>query len=217
MQLTPTIKLDCPHCGIRNAAFTLKGQHNYAGNPIALQRSLTGSTTNILNQNCATALLICPSCNEAVVASARNGTITDLYPEIESENPDHLPSDVERYFEQGVDCLRKNYDAAGMMFRKSLEVGLGKKFPESKGRLVERIKALSKNGSLTQDLATWADHIRLEGNDAAHDEFTKSQAEELHEFTKLVLTYLFTLPEIAKRADAVRQAKKADAQAAPKT
>lgn len=200
MQLSQVLKLDCPHCGIRQAAFTIGGQYDYAGKLNSMTRT---------RPNCSTVLYICPGCSEAVVASARNGTITDLYPEVESETPAHLPNEVERYFEQGVDCLRGNYDAAGMMFRKSLEVGLGIKFPDTKGTLANRIKALSANGALTQDLETWANHIRLEGNEAAHDLFTKAQAEELHSFTDLVLTYLFTLPEIAKKADATRQAKKA--------
>lgn len=199
MHLTQVIKLDCPHCDIRKAAFTLKGQHNYSGEQ---------NPTTKARPNCSTVLYICPDCNEGIVASAVNGEIWNLYPNSEINIPEDLPPAVARYFEQGVDCLRGNYDAAGMMFRKSLEVGLGVKFPDSKGGLAERIKGLAKNASLTQDLAEWADHIRLEGNDAAHDQFTKAQAEELHSFTNLVLTYLFTLPEIAKKADAARQAKK---------
>ena len=209
MQLTQTIKLDCPHCGIREAAFTQAGQYNYSGVSIGIPGYQTPHST---------VLFICPNstCRQGVVAAAKNGVIDKFYPERQSDIPDHLPERVKSYFRQGINSLDGSFDAAGTMFRKSLEAGLKDKSPETKGNLVQRIKKLAESGSLTQDLADWADHIRNEGNDAAHDEFTKYQAEELHEFTKLVLTYLFTLPAIAERAGAARQDKKAQAKALPK-
>lgn len=204
MQRTPVIRFNCPHCDIRQAAFTVKGQYDYSeeGDRVAY--------------NGTTALYICPNCNEGIVVTARNGQMHKIYPQPKTHALDGLPPEVERYFKQGVDCLSGNYDAAGMMFRKSLEVGLGNKFPDTKGLLVHRIRELSASGALTQDLAAWADHIRLEGNDAAHDQFTKGQAEELLEFTRLVLNYLFVLPKIAQKADAARQEKKAAAKAETK-
>jgi Domain of unknown function (DUF4145) len=59
-----------------------------------------------------------------------------------------------------------------------------------------RIDALAKAGRLTNDLQKWAHHVRLEGNDAAHDEdpFTGPEAEELLDFTELFLTYVYSLP-----------------------
>ena len=49
----------------------------------------------------------------------------------------------------------------------------------------------------------WAHQIRLDGNDATHEEdkvFTKEDAEQIREFTELFLIYAFTLPERVKRA-----------------
>ena len=202
MQLSQTIQLDCPHCGIRKAAFILRGSYTFPG------RASVVGTIGILQHTYGTYFYTCPKCQEGVCASAKDNEISDIYPKAEKAIPDHLPERVESYFRQGIDSLGESVDAAGMMFRKSLETALKNKFPETKGTLAQRIKQLAENASLTQDLADWADHIRIEGNDAAHDEFTESQAREMHKFTELVLTYLFTLPKIAKRANEERQARK---------
>jgi Domain of unknown function (DUF4145) len=62
--------------------------------------------------------------------------------------------------------------------------------------LAPRIDALATAGKLTEDLRAWAHQIRLDGNNAVHDEkpFTKEEAEELLDFTELFLTYVYTLP-----------------------
>jgi hypothetical protein len=48
----------------------------------------------------------------------------------------------------------------------------------------------------------WAQHIRLDANDAAHEseEFSESDAKKLQVFAEMFLTYAFTLPEMLKRA-----------------
>ena len=48
----------------------------------------------------------------------------------------------------------------------------------------------------------WAHHIRLDANDAAHelDEYSETDARQLHIFAQMFLTYAFTLPEMLKRA-----------------
>ena len=71
------------------------------------------------------------------------------------------------------------------MFRKSLDVGLRYLAPDAKGNLIKRIKYCAENGFLTPALAEWSHHIRIEGNDAAHDgdPFTVEEAEELYKET----------------------------------
>ena len=46
----------------------------------------------------------------------------------------------------------------------------------------------------------WAQHIRLGGNNAVHEpeEFSDTDARQLHIFAELFLTYAFTLPEMLK-------------------
>ena len=92
--------------------------------------------------------------------------------------------------------MKPGRNAAGAMLRKSIDVGLKHVAPEAKGKLVARINKAADLGKITPELAEWAHHVRLEGNDAVHDEdpFTREQAEHLFKFTELLLMYLFTLP-----------------------
>ena len=64
------------------------------------------------------------------------------------------------------------------------------------GRPAARIDALHAAGKLTDALAAWAHLVRLDGNDATHEEKELSEAEieQLRQFSKLFLTYSFTLP-----------------------
>ena len=81
-------------------------------------------------------------------------------------------------------------------FAKPLDTGLKAKFPEIKGTLYERIEEAAKQHKLTPDMVEWAHEIRLEGNNAVHEDkpFSKDEAEHLFAFTHLVFLYLFTLP-----------------------
>ena len=124
-------------------------------------------------------------------------TLTKFFPKSQEPSaPDHLPENVKRFFLQGVENVARNQDAAGAMFRKSLDVALKVKCPEATGRLVDRINRAVELGTLTSELGEWAHQIRLEGNEATHgdDPYTPEQAAALHQFTMLVLLYLFTLP-----------------------
>ncbi len=116
--------------------------------------------------------------------------------------PDYTPENVARFFEQAIDNLPKNWDAAASMFRKALDTGLKSKFPEMKGTLYNRIEEAAKKQDLTPALAEWAHQIRLGGNDAAHEEepISKNDAAELSKFTRLVFLYLFTLPGMLEEA-----------------
>lgn len=120
--------------------------------------------------------------------------------------PEHLPDNIAFFFRQAAEAgsqasLR---DAAVMMCRKTLEAALKVIEPDLGDRLLlaPRIRKLAESGCLTSDLADWAEHIRLLGNEAAHetDPVDFEEARELVEFTRLVLIYLFTLPEMVRIA-----------------
>jgi hypothetical protein len=116
------------------------------------------------------------------------------------EAPDHLPPNVEAFFLEAAANVKTGPNAAGAMLRKSIDVALKHVDPDLKGKLVERIDNAAGRGKLTPELAKWAHHVRLEGNDAVHgdDPFTPEEAEALYKFTELVLMYLFTLPGMLK-------------------
>ena len=94
-----------------------------------------------------------------------------------------------------------NWDAAGTMFRSALEAALKDKFPDLSGTLFERIQKAAEHNALTPDLAEWAHEIRIEGNQAAHEDqpYQREDAERLEAFTDMVFRYLFTFAWNAAR------------------
>ena len=195
---------DCPHCGTTSVAFTIIQEH------LAFKESAPVWDT----------LAVCGKCSRSVLASfltsgvepttvLRFGPFEDirdvlLSPKpLNTESPQYTPKNVARFYSQGMENLVKNWDAAGTMFRKALDVGLKVKFPEdNKGSLYERIGRAAQRHDLTPELAEWAHQIRLDGNDAAHDEvpFSDEDARRLQVFTELVFRYLFTLPGMMQEA-----------------
>lgn len=122
------------------------------------------------------------------------------------EAPEFTPVNVETAFGQACRALeRGDADTAGMGFRKSLDIATKSLIRAAspadldkvlKGNLYSRITWLHGQGRLTDDLRDWAHIIREDGNDAAHDEtpYTAQEAKELHEFAKVFLMYVFTIP-----------------------
>jgi len=192
----------CPFCGTRDVVFTAVFEWT----------SLNG----------ARALFICGHCREAVVheiigtkisltansgsALAQNVFLGERWPKaMSSDAPTDCPTNVARFFEQAIDSLNSgNFDAAGIMFRKSLESATKVLSVDNANKpLMRRIDALVEGGALTKDMGTWAHEIRLGGNDAAHDDdpFTGEEARALHDFSENFLRYSFTLPAaVARRA-----------------
>ncbi len=195
----------CPHCGTKSVAFEIIYEHK-----VSRSTSVHWDT-----------LASCGQCNRGVLATFLSGNghkpseclqngWTDLLssPYLSPAPPDtgapkHTPPNVAHFYRQGMENLGGNWDAAGMTFRKALDVGLKFKFPEdSNVSLFERIKRASKRHDLTPELAEWAHQIRLDGNDAAHEEepFSEEDAARLQIFTSLVFQYLFTLPGMMQEA-----------------
>ena len=193
-------RADCPHCGIQQVAFQV------INNVMITDQS---------GQKFWDILARCGGCDYGVVAAfdidSPRTTPTDhsrliphsllkIVPEPpDTSAPDHTPPHVASFFKQGANSLQqRNFDAAGSMFRKALETSLKSKFPEisAKLNLYKRIDKAVENHDLTPDMGKWAHEIRDLGNDAAHDEvpFSGEEAQALHDFTRLVLMYLFTLP-----------------------
>lgn len=90
-----------------------------------------------------------------------------------------------------------------MTFRKVIDVSTKLLDPSlAKKALAFRIDDLEKSGKLTADIKAWAHEIRLDGNNAAHedDPFTREQAESLRFFVDAYLRYIYTLPKMVERS-----------------
>jgi hypothetical protein len=117
------------------------------------------------------------------------------------ESPKDIPKNVENFFMQAKgSAQRAHWDAAGAMFRKSLDVSLRQLNPNGKGTIYDRIESLPDSAGVTTAMKQWAHAIRRLGADAAHDEdaFTEQEAKTLQVFTEMFLTYAFSLPALLK-------------------
>ena len=206
-----SLQADCPRCGTKAVFFGFHGQHHYR--------------TDDFEQNYHDLFGVCGICNRGVIFSYRTesggpgplhhiGTldaefVVETAPVPPSTDaPRHTPENVSHFFRQGKASVDQgSWDAAGAMFRKTLEVGLKAKFPDMPSDWVpyRLIDQAAKDLKLAPDLAEWAHRVRALGNDAVHEQepFSESQAKEMSEFTRIVLEYLFTYPremEIARQA-----------------
>jgi hypothetical protein len=117
--------------------------------------------------------------------------------------PELIHPDIDRVYLQAERnfVIEGNEEAAGMMYRKALDIGLKKIDSSLKGMLGARIKTLAKDGRLTASIAEWSDDVKTLGNDAAHEEAAigRDELAHLRDFTEMVLRYLFTLPNTVKK------------------
>lgn len=193
---------DCPHCGASKIAFTCHGS-DYYGQPY-----------------CNT-LFVCRNCQEAIVVKfmsygypdpmeCRGDPRTDghkllaVYPSPSRlEAPPHVPPNLSDEYVEGLTVLRgRNFKSAGMMFRRVLDIATKCLAPEKKDvRLYDRIAHLEEEGKITPELRGLADRIRLDGNEAVHEEeFDETKVAQLKQFTYLFLYYTFTLPKLVELA-----------------
>lgn len=130
-----------------------------------------------------------------------------------SIGPEHLPDPVSQRLTESVNNLGiGSWESAGMMLRKALQLATREIAERDKdidatrfmkSNLYERIDILADRTLITPDMKEWAHAIRLEGNEAAHEEdeeFTEDQAVQMKEFTELLLIYAFTLPARMEKA-----------------
>lgn len=133
--------------------------------------------------------------------------VFDMAPKCaEQTAPEFVSSNVSRFYLQALDSFqRNNFDAAGMMFRKVLDVAT-KEIGATNGSIKTRIDKLAESHQITPAMQEWAHAIRLDGNEAAHEEepFNNKTCDALKSFTELFLVYAFTLPGMLKKRRAVK-------------
>lgn len=137
-----------------------------------------------------------------------NYRILQTWPQYNSDIPSGTPENVGRFYSQGLENLHaRRWDAAGAMFRKTLDTGTKAIAPAHKTlTLYSRINKLVQEGLLTPAMGDWSHEIRLDGNDAVHDDEpeTENDARKAQRFTEAFLQYAFTLPALVSGSQAVR-------------
>lgn len=125
--------------------------------------------------------------------------ILETWPALrKSSAPNHVPSPIAKRFVEAEEAFaRGSWNAAVAMYRSVLDIAtkglpsvpVGQSF-------YNRLQWLHENHRITPDMKDWADHVRVEGNEALHDpeEFIEDEARPLRLFTETFLRYLFELP-----------------------
>ena len=195
-----TFPANCPHCGTKKVAFTVR-------DVICLGEEFDANFRIVSFD----LFVQCGYCDRGIIATFHVGdgdhslvqyieeggipdSIAPTQPSLDA--PPHTPDHAARFFKQGRDNMSGNWDAAGAMFRSALEAALKDKFPDPSGTLFSRIQQAAERHALTPELAEWSHQIRIEGNKAVHDEgpYQEEEARLLEAFTDMVFRYLFTLP-----------------------
>jgi Domain of unknown function (DUF4145) len=136
-------------------------------------------------------------------------TLSSWPRKVEGDVPADCPPQIESLFVQAVNCIRQgSWDAAGMTFRKVVDVSTKLLDPSlSVQNLAKRIDELESRGKLTSDIRDWAHEVRLDGNEAAHEDepFSREQAESLNVFVEAYLRYIYTLPSLVAKSRRSRQ------------
>lgn len=216
-----TFKATCPHCRTVDQGFTLRHEYAHFLPLSGHQADAALFSCNGCSKPIAAVAVRVSNGVGSLWTQAGQFTpytadqywvVMEMYPpEYKAgEAPKLTPANVASYFNQGCGALeRGHWDTAGMGFGKALDIATkrlireaaGDDCPALKSALQKRIDWLFEKNKLTEQLKDWAHIVRIERNDATHEEepFTKEEAEQLKSFTDIFLTYVFTLPgEIAK-------------------
>ena len=132
--------------------------------------------------------------------------------------PEHLPLNVNNAFVEGAKCYAAGcYNAAGAMFRLSLDLASKSQLPKEdtltnhrqKTNLADRLEWLFDNNHWPVALKEMVTCIRQDGNDGAHDgELGEAEAFDIMDFSFMVLEKIYTEPErirISQERRAVRK------------
>lgn len=132
--------------------------------------------------------------------------------------PEYLPDDIDSAFREGAICSAVDcYNAAAAMFRLCLDLATkellpgGEDAPNSKiiRNLGFRLPWLFEKGLLPDSLNDLSKCIKDDGNDGAHEgTLTKEDAEDVEDFTFLLLERLYTEPKRVELAAERRAARR---------
>lgn len=132
------------------------------------------------------------------------------------EPPEFVPESIESIFREGATCLSVGCNnAAGVMFRLCIDLVTSALLPTeyvqglnamTRRNLGPRLPWLFDNGCLPESLRELSSCVREDGNDASHaGTLTKEDAEDLLDFTAVLLERIYTEPMRLKLAQERRK------------
>ncbi len=144
--------------------------------------------------------------DHAVNRYVRIEGIITLKDRAEVEAPEHVPDAISNVFTEGTTCLMVAcWNAAGTMFRLCIDLVTKRLLPEqdveglnqrTRRNLGLRLPWLFDNQLLPESLRELSTCVREDGNDGAHaGTLRKEDAEDLLDFTRILLERIYTEPE----------------------
>ena len=219
---------NCPRCKASNITFDVKSenfigiryswQHHYE--VFSVCRNCSKSTTFIVSQKeIHDKELINKGITKLPDAINKYLTVEDyisLKNISQEKPPEHVPTEIEEVFKEGAACMSINcFNAAGTMFRLCLDMATENKLPsENENGLNNKIRRslglrlewLFDKNILPESLKELASCIKDDGNDGAHKGILiKEEAEDLLDFTFIMLERLYTEPKRIEIATERRQ------------
>lgn len=155
----------------------------------------------------------CSSCGHVVTAKGRpgdlngNALIVALFPEPRAAH-NEIPELARHFLQQAFDTLHAP-DAAGVMAASAVDAMLVALGYDDGSSLYDRINLAVTDGHLTQKMADWAHHVRLEANRPRHADkenprLSPEEARKVVEFAEGLGNFLFVLSaQIAKAMEPV--------------
>lgn len=197
---------DCVRCGVRNVSHFLMCQSSQEGE---YEWEVAGACAACAKLSVYSARMpnagIQPQAFSGLVPDNFLGDVAVRIATTAMPLSEHVPERVAGLFREANECRQMGwYDAAGAIFRKTLDVAtkhiyshdprLAQKEPAQALRV--RIKSLGEMKILEPDIVELADVAALDGNDATHDvdPYTRGEAEALEDLTFDLLDRLFVRP-----------------------
>jgi hypothetical protein len=186
---------DCPHCPASSVSFNIvwatPGPQGWrlAATCNACQGIVAAQCHGPHNQNPSAA-------SGNIEGQGKLFMIGEMWPSRAAvAAPAHTPSAVASRFVDGeFNFQNGKWNAAVGMYRAALDLAT-KALQAPGATFFARLKSLHDGGGVTNDIWSWATHVRVDGNEALHDpdEFTKEDAITLRHFTTMFLRYVFEM------------------------
>lgn len=215
---------NCPRCGANKITFDLIGSittiEKYRWQlwyeVFSICRQCDRSTTFVLSDSVngdydyvhKTGLL---NIEGAVNKYVSNEGVISLKDRVSEKPPEFVPNDIESVFNEGATCLAVGCNnAAGTMFRLCIDLVTKDMLPKeeveglnhrTKRDLGLRLPWLFDNRYLPEALRELSLCVKDDGNDGAHaGTLVKQDAEDLLDFSRILLERIYTEPERLKLA-----------------
>jgi hypothetical protein len=167
----------------------------YCGNPLASQKGYAATQYPDGSGQRLAYIYVCHFCN--------NPTYFDIngyqVPGSAFGRPvEHVPEqDVAPLYEEARNCMKVNAYTAAILCCRKLLMNIAVKQGAKEGRrFAEYVSYLADSGFLPPNGKKWVDEIRKKGNEATHEIaiMTREDAEELIEFSEMLLRFIYEYP-----------------------